>query len=41
MRYGVIGGGGMASYHAHNITLIPAASLVACAAPEFNDDLPF
>ena len=37
MRYGVIGGGGMASYHAHNITLIPAATLVACAAPELND----
>ncbi len=37
MRYGVIGGGGMGSYHAHNITLIPGATLVACAAPELND----
>lgn len=37
MRYGVIGGGGMASYHAHNLTLIPTATLVACAAFEFND----
>lgn len=36
MRFGVIGGGGMAGYHAHNITRMPGSTLVACGAPEFS-----
>ena len=36
MRYGVIGGGGMASVHAGHILRMPDANLIACAAPEFS-----
>ncbi len=35
MRLGVIGGGGMAGYHALNITRIPQCTLVALGAPEY------
>ena len=36
MRYGVIGGGGMACVHAGHILRMPDTQLIACAAPEFN-----
>lgn len=36
MRLGVIGGGGMAGYHALNITRIPHCTLVALGAPEYS-----
>lgn len=37
MRLGVIGGGGMATYHAYNTTRIPHCTLVAMGSPEFSD----
>ena len=39
MRYGVIGGGGMACVHAGHILRLPEAQLIACAAPEFSPAL--
>lgn len=36
MRFGVIGGGGMAGYHALNLTRIPGSTLVACGSPEYS-----
>jgi len=35
MRFGVIGGGSMASYHAYNVTRMAGATLVAFASPEY------
>lgn len=37
MRLGVIGGGGMAAYHAYNTTRIPHCTLVAMGSPEYTD----
>ncbi len=37
MRFGVIGGGSMASYHAYNVTRMGGATLVAFASPEYSE----
>ena len=39
MRYGIIGGGGMARTHASHVLRHPHATLVACAAPDFTPDM--
>ena len=41
MRYGVIGGGGMARTHAGHVRRLPGAVLAAVAAPEIHPDLQY